>query len=151
LLTAAERVNRALVILGRETQAVQDVLDPVVEVISIVMAKQLIQAIIAGGQGFVFGLIRSACQGLCGVHQIFVRRYQFIEGTAGLFEERPAGLKSRLLPKQSDTSPGVQAHFAVVGPVLIGQQTQQRGFADAVGPDQPDPVAHVQLETDLGE
>ena len=76
---------------------------------------------------------------------------QFVEGAAGLVEEGAAGGELGLLLQQGDAGAGVQADLAVVGPVEAGQQPQQRGLADAVGTDQADALAGVQLEADVLE
>ena len=44
-----------MVILGGEAQAVENLLDAVIEVVGVVVAEQLIRAIVAGGQGLVLG------------------------------------------------------------------------------------------------
>ena len=62
--------------------------------------------------------------------------------------ERP-GCELRLLPEQGDAGAGVEADLAVVGPVEAGEDAQQRRLADAVGPDQADALAGVQLEADV--
>ena len=40
----------------------------------------------------------------------------------------------------------MEANLAVVGTVLASQQAQQGSFADAIGTDQSDPVAGIQLK-----
>ena len=66
-------------------------------------------------------------------------------------EEGAAGGEVGLLAQQGDAGAGVEAHVAVVGPVEAGEQAQQRGLADAVGADEADALAGVQLEADVLE
>ena len=49
------------------------------------------------------------------------------------------------------TRAGVEAEVAVVGLVEAGQQAEQRGLAGAVGADEADALAGVQLEADVLE
>src|SRR5947209_3058881 len=52
-------------------------------------------------------------------------------------------------PLKGHAGPGVQSALAVVGPVEPGEQAQQGGLAHAVGPDQADALAGVELEADV--
>ena len=61
------------------------------------------------------------------------------------------GAKSGCCCKQRDAGAGVQADLAGVGLVEAGEDAQQRRLADAVGADQADALAGVQLEAEVLE
>ena len=76
---------------------------------------------------------------------------QFVQGGAGLVEEGAARREVGLLPQKRDAGAGVQADLAGVGPVEAGEDAHERGLADAVGPDEADALAGVQLEAEVLE
>jgi hypothetical protein len=113
------------------------------------VAEQLVEAVVAGRQSLVLGFIGCPGQGLGGVDHIVVGGDQVVERGAGFREEGAARLEVGLLPQQGGAGAGVKADLAVVGLVESGQEAQQRRLADAVGPDQADPLAGIQLEADV--
>ena len=113
--------------------------------------QQFVEAVVAGGQSFALRFIRRLGQRLGRADHVVVGGEQFVEGGFRLGEESTAGSEVRLLAQQGDARAGVEAHLAVVGLVEAGQQAHQRGLADAVGADQADALAGVQLEADVLE
>ena len=76
---------------------------------------------------------------------------QLVERGLGLGEQRSARSEIGLLAEQGDAGAGVQAHLAVVGLVEAGEEPHEGRLADAVGTDQADALAGVQLEADVLE
>ena len=73
---------------------------------------------------------------------------QLVEGRSGLVEQGAARRRTRAAVQAGGARPGVQADLAGVGLVEAGEDAQQRRLADAVGADQADALAGVQLEAD---
>ena len=70
---------------------------------------------------------------------------------AGLREDRSAAQIADVLPKVAERElPGL-FHDAVVGSILAGDQPKHRALAGAVGPDEPDLLARVDLERGIDE
>src|SRR5207245_1542969 len=100
LLAAAESFYRARIIFRNETETVENMLDPMIHVVSIMVAEQLIKSIITGSQRFVLRLVGRAGQGLRRAHHIVMGCHQLIQRTASIFKKLTAGLKLRLLLEQ---------------------------------------------------
>ena len=139
------------IILAAEAEAVQHLFDAVVDVEGVVVAEQFVEAIVARCQAFALRFIGRFGQRLGGADHVVVGGEQFVERGLGLGEQGAAGGEVRLLAQQGHARAGVQADVAVVGLVEAGQQAQQRGLAGAVGADQADALAGVQLEADVLE
>ena len=95
-----------------------------------------------------FGFIGGGRQGLGRSDHIVVSSQQLVQGSAGFVEKRSPGGIFGLLLEQGRASAGVQAHFAVIGPIQSRQEPQQRGFAHAVRPHQSDELTRVYRERD---
>ena len=113
--------------------------------------QQFVEAVVAGGQAFALRFVRRLGQRLGGVDHVVVGGEQLVERAFGLGEQGSAGGEVRLLAQQGHARAGVEAHVAVVGLVEAGQDAHQRGLADAVGADEADALAGVQLEADVLE
>src|SRR5262245_26239015 len=122
-----------------------------IDVVGVVVAQQLVEAVVASGEAFVFGLVGGAGQRLGGADHVVVGGEQFIEGGTRLGEESAVRLEQRLLAQQTDAGAGMQADLAVVRAVESGQDAQQRRLAGAVGTDEADTLAGLKLETDILE
>src|SRR5260370_1103314 len=72
-------------------------------------------------------------------------------GSSRSMQTGAAGRERGRWPKQADAGAGMEAHLALVGPVEVGEQTQQSGLAGAVGADQADALAGMDLEADVLE
>src|SRR5262249_25285512 len=128
-LAAAEGLDGPLVILGAEAQAVEHLLDVMIDVVGVVMAEQFVEAVVAGGKALVLGLVGSLRQRLGGADHVVVGGDQLIQRTFRLREEGSAGVEDGLLAQEGDTGAGVEAYLAVVGAVEAGEDAQEGGLA----------------------
>ena len=69
----------------------------------------------------------------------------------GLIEHRPARHLLHILPEVADGQPLGNRDLALVGGFLADDHAKQGGFAGAVGADQADLVAGVQLKGGVNE
>ena len=103
--------------------------------------------------GFADRHRRAMAQNLIGESEILFGVFDLclVECRAGFLEERPASREHGPLLEECRPRPGVIAHLARVGIVEPGEDAQQRGFADAVRPDQADALAGIELDVQLLE
>ena len=73
-------VDGPVVVLAAEAEAVEDLLDAVIDVVGVVVAEQFVEAVVAGGEGLVLGLVGGAGQGLGGADHVVVGGEQFVAG-----------------------------------------------------------------------
>src|ERR1700693_3508581 len=72
LLAAAERLDGPVVVLLAEAEAVEDLLDTVLEDVGVVVVEQLVEAVVAGGEGLVLGLVGGPGEGVGGADHVVV-------------------------------------------------------------------------------
>ena len=73
------------------------------------------------------------------------------EGGGGLLLDASRARRIDLLPQQRDARAARVAALAGIGRLEARRDPQQRGLADAIGPDQRDPVTGAHLELDARE
>jgi hypothetical protein len=150
-LPAAERIHGAIVLFRAKPQAVQNLLDTVIDVVGIVIAEQLVEPIVAACQGLALSFLLGAGECLGGPHHVVVRCNQVIEGQLRFLEQRLAWGELRLLAEQGDASAGMEANLSIIRPVEAGEKAQERCLAHAVGANQANALAGVKLEPKILE
>ena len=140
LLAAAERGDRLVERLAAEPQAVENLLDAMVEVVGVLAMQFVLEMIVAAGQPPLLGGIGRLADGRGHFDRLVLQREQIGQGAAGFVVQGSAGLETRLLLQIADVRGGMDRHGAGVGFVFAGEDSQQRGLAAAVGPDQPDAI-----------
>src|SRR5262249_14229207 len=151
LLAAGEGAERAVVVLADEAKAVEDFFYLVVDLVGVVVAEQLGEAVVAGGEALALRLVGRLWRGLGGAGPVGGGGDQLVQGAPGLLEEGAAGGELRHLAQEGGAGAGVAADLAGVGPVEPGEDLHQRRLADAVGADEADALAGEQLEADVRE
>ena len=146
LLAAAERLDGLVERLAAETQAVQDALDLVVEVVGVAGLHLVLEVVVAVGQTLVFQRVVAMAQLLGHRDQLLFHGHEAGQGALGLVQERAAGLPLGLLFKIADVERRMADDRAAVGLLLVGKDLHERGLAGAVGPDEADALAGAQLE-----
>jgi hypothetical protein len=123
----------------------------VVESVGIVVAEQLGQAVVPGGEGLVFRLVGRVGQPVGDLDHFLLGPEQLAERRLGLVEQGTASLERLILFEQEGAGARVQADVAGVRGVLAGQDAHERRLAGAVRADEPDALAVVKLEGQVVE
>ena len=89
---------------------------------------------------------RRAGQGVSQRLQLMVQPAELATAGDGLVQHRAAGHPAHVLAVVADTESVGHRDPAQVGGLLAEDEAEQGGLAGAVGPDQPDPLARIDLE-----
>jgi len=69
----------------------------------------------------------------------------------GMLFDRALGVREELLLEEADARPASERDVPRVGRALPRREPQERGLADPVRPDEPDPIGLGEPERDLAE
>ncbi len=146
LLAAGERQRVAVELRLGEAQAREDLLDPVVDRIGVLVLDLLVERVVAERGPLAVGLIVRLGHLLGGLFQLVLELDQRRQARLDDVDHRLARREVGLLPQQADADARPAVEIAVIGPVVAGQELHQRRLAGAVGSDQPDALARPDLE-----
>jgi hypothetical protein len=92
-----------------------------VEVVDIVPFALVLQAIVAGSQPLMLGVIRGGAQGVGRLLQLGDQAAELVQGAGRLLPEGAAGQKVRLLLQIAQAGRGVQLQAAAIGLIVPGE------------------------------
>ena len=151
LLAAGKGVDRAIEVGRDETEALQDLLDPVVDGEGSGVVQHLLEPIEASRQRLAGAVVGRGRHRLGDLDELVLGGEEGSEGVLRLVEQRPAWFVGRLLAEERDAGAGVETDVAGVGPIEAGEDLHQRRLAAAVGADQTDALAGEKLEAEVVE
>ena len=134
-----------------EAEARQHLLDAVIDRVSILVLELVVQLVVAPLGPLAVGCVFRLGHLLRGLLELVLQLDQRGEPRLDHLHQRFAGLEVDLLAQQADPDSRPHEQRAVIGLFQAGQKLDQRGLAGAVGPDQADPLAGANLESQLGE
>ncbi len=134
-----------------EAEAGEDLLDPVVDRIGVLVLDLLVEGVVADRGPLAVGIVLRLGHLLGGLLELVLEFHQRRQARLDDVDHRRARREVGLLPQQADPDARPDIKVAVIGPVVARQQQHQRRLAGAVGSDQPDALARPDLERQVLE
>src|SRR5262249_45425556 len=126
-------------------------LHAVIDVERVMVAKELMKAVVARGKDGAFGLVVRLSKLLGGANQIVVSEKQIVESALGFGKQRAARFELGILAQNSRPRPGMETHLPGIGFVDAREDPQEGGLPSSVGADEADALAGLKFETDAAK
>ncbi len=145
-LSAGEVVKAERVIIRRKTEAGQNLADTRLVGVAAAPLKIMLENAV-----FFEDRLSPLGHGMFEAIKFFLLLDDFRENGFGHLPERPRHLEVGLLGEIADPQPPGTVETARGGFILPGQDAQERGFTNAIRPDNPEPGAFFDAKSQPGE